>query len=555
MEYAQYDQPPNQHYKVPHLQSAIPILPQNSSPQPYTYKQYPDQASRILPSPHENYQQLSSQYEPMGYPQYGVPGVGMPPPYSISLPQAAAMATAAASGIFNPYPYAMYPNTDTPQGVASRTIRAGHEHEAEGIQNADDRKFRRWTSHNAEESPLYVNAKQSHRKLKLPIARQKLGAHLERKMRGFYGDTYEDSRTLSETLPLTSQTMNKDLPIGINGQKLDASADTGSDECGMPKDIADRLGLKVRCAPSDIKEFEMGNGRKIKSIGRTTADCSFWNEPWKKLRCVFYVFETLIVPLIMGRDFLERTDTLTQHQDRLVDRPPRTGPCRVMHLNRPKRRMRCYIDSDLVKANPDTGAEMELVSPDFVKRKGYAVDASDAAHEEVQFVDGSTARTQGQVTMKFEAYGDAFEEAVPSKARYRTFYVLDGLTTDILLGEDLLYSIKAFTEHASSFVDLDDFGMPVELKGIVWLDRAEQRLARIFGGDLPGISATSALGTAGKRPIIRHFPRLNGHIFRLGDRLVETNRYRHTITNAKVHLPYWQSYRSQNSGRGPSRGS
>lgn len=328
-------------------------------------------------------------------------------------------------------------------------------------------------------------------------------------------DILSEAATPTKPLPLTSQTLNKDLPIGIKGKKLNASADTGSDECGMPKDIADLLDLKVRCAPSDIKEFEIGNGRKIKSIGRTTVDCSFWNEPGKKLRCVFYVFERLIVPLIMGRDFLERTDTLTQRQDRLVDRAPRTGPCRVMHLSRPKRRMRCYIDSDLVEANPDTGAEMELASTDFIKRKGYAVDPPDAAHEVVQFVDGSTARTQGQVTIKFEAYGDAFQEAVPSKARYRTFYVLDGLTTDILLGEDLLYSINAFTEHISSFVDLDDFGMPVELKGIVWLDRAEQRLARIFGGDLPGSSATSALGSAGKRPTIGHIFPLNGHILRL----------------------------------------
>jgi hypothetical protein len=320
----------------------------------------------------------------------------------------------------------------------------------------------------------------------------------------------------TKPLPLTPQTLNKDLPISIKGQMLNASADTGSDECGMPKDVADHLGLKVRCASSDIKEFEIGNGRKIKSIGRTTVNCSFWNEPSKKLRCVFYVFERLIVPLIMGRDFLERTDTLTQHQDRLVDRAPRTGPCRVMHLSRPKRRMRCYIDSDLVEANPDTGAEMELVSPDFIKRKGYVVDAPDTAHEEVQFADGSIARTQGKITIEFEAYGDAFQEAVPSKARYRTLYVLDGLTTDILLGEDLLYSINAFTEHTSSFVDLDDFGMPVELKGIVWLDRAERRLARIFGGDLPGSPATSASGSTGKRPTIGHIFPLNGHVLRLG---------------------------------------
>jgi hypothetical protein len=310
-----------------------------------------------------------------------------------------------------------------------------------------------------------------------------------------------EEHSLTDPSSMSCRALNKDLPINIKGRKLDASPDTGSDECCMPKDVADKLGLKVRCNPSDIKSFEKGDGKILKSIGRTTVDCSFWKEPGRKMRCVVYVFEKLITPLIMGRKFLESTETLTRHQNRLVDRPSRAGFCRVMHLSRPKRRIRCYINSELINANPDTGAEMELVSPEFVKRKGYTVMAPDTEHEEVQFIDGSTARTQGQVTMRFEAYGDALQEAVPTKARYRKFYVLDGLTTDVLLGEDLLYGIKAFTEHASSFVDVDDLGQPLELKGIVWLDRAEQRLARIFGGDISSISAQANPGSTGKRLI------------------------------------------------------
>jgi len=92
---------------------------------------------------------------------------------------------------------------------------------------------------------------------------------------------------------------------------------------------------------------------------------------------------------------------------------------------------------------------------------------------------------------------------VPTKARYRKFYVLDGLTTDVLLGEDLLYGINAFTEHKTSFVDREGIDRSVELKGIVWLDRAEQRLARIFGGDFSGISAALQQADIGKRPIMR----------------------------------------------------
>jgi hypothetical protein len=84
-----------------------------------------------------------------------------------------------------------------------------------------------------------------------------------------------------------------------------------------------------------------------------------------------------------------------------------------MHLSRLEGRMGCYMDSDLIKANPDTDAEMELLSPEFVKRKGHTVTAPGAEREEVQFADDSTARAQGQVTMRFEAYGVTLSRSRP----------------------------------------------------------------------------------------------------------------------------------------------
>jgi len=61
-----------------------------------------------------------------------------------------------------------------------------------------------------------------------------------------------------------------------------------------------------------------------------------------------------------------------------------------------------------------------------------------------------------------------------------------------LLGKDLLYGIKVFTEHASSSVDVNELDELFELKGIVWLDRAAQRLAKMFGG--AGLSAVDTVG-------------------------------------------------------------
>src|SRR2546421_9520219 len=112
MEYqAQYQQPHSQHHAAPHLQGAYQTSSQNAGPtvgsmtsptgpQPHMQQQHPNHASPILPSQTQNqYQQQSGQHPSMGYPQYAVPGAGMPPQYGILHQQAAAaMATAAASG-------------------------------------------------------------------------------------------------------------------------------------------------------------------------------------------------------------------------------------------------------------------------------------------------------------------------------------------------------------------------------------------------------------------------------------------------------------------------
>lgn len=120
MDYAQFQQPPphSQHpHAPPHLQGGYHGGPQNGGPggvsitspsnqQPQMHPQHPNhQASPILPSQGHGYQQQASNqpphqvHQPMGYPQaYGVAAPAMHQPYGISPTQAAAMATAAASG-------------------------------------------------------------------------------------------------------------------------------------------------------------------------------------------------------------------------------------------------------------------------------------------------------------------------------------------------------------------------------------------------------------------------------------------------------------------------
>ena len=249
MEYPpQYQQPQGQHpHASPHMPGPYQATPQNagsavpqmgSPPNPQTHLQqaHPThQASPIVPS-QSHYQQphnpAGSVHQPMNFPQ-SFPA-GMPQSYGISPTQAAAMATAAASGQFYPI------HQDSMTGQMTQGPRGSPR--MAGMQPKDDRSPRspqqmpptgaqvpmqpRRVSHvdsphlqNAqpvlnhvgrpsvppmaapsgvqqtqpspemvpstqEESPLYVNAKQFHRILKRRVARQKLEEQLRLTSKG-----------------------------------------------------------------------------------------------------------------------------------------------------------------------------------------------------------------------------------------------------------------------------------------------------------------------------------------------------------------------------------
>ncbi|MCJ1362154.1 Transcriptional activator [Acarospora aff. strigata] len=263
MDYAQFQPPPphGQHpHAPPHLQGPYHNGPQNGGPggvsitspsnqQPQMHQTHPNhQASPILPSQGHGYQQQQNQashqvHQPIGYPPaYGVAAPSMHQPY-ISATQAAAMATAAASGQGyyamppDPLPGNMgqnprgsprmagvqvkterNPNPRSPQQVPGQMPPLPSQVQVQqGQHMAQQRRMSQHVSsphiqapqpalinHNAprtsvppqmaapqppvqqhqqspeivagsaEESPLYVNAKQFHRILKRRVARQRL---------------------------------------------------------------------------------------------------------------------------------------------------------------------------------------------------------------------------------------------------------------------------------------------------------------------------------------------------------------------------------------------
>lgn len=143
------------------------------------------------------------------------------------------------------------------------------------------------------------------------------------------------------------------------------------------------------------------------------------------------------------------------------------------------------MDGEHVLATPDTGSEVDLISPGFCASKGYEIKPVSDANRFVQLADDRIERLRGRVSASLDIFDSDANGSSGGKGHQRDFYVLDGLPTDVLLGEDALYQMGAFTEHADSFFDVNELEVFSDLNLIIWLQRVEKRIMRSPGGSDP----------------------------------------------------------------------
>jgi hypothetical protein len=97
---------------------------------------------------------------------------------------------------------------------------------------------------------------------------------------------------------------------------VDTSPDTGSDENIISRALAEKLALEITELRPGQKQFCLANGKRIDATGKLSASCAFARDPadvdgeegpepsGALPNCVFYVFQKLTVPVIMGMVFL-----------------------------------------------------------------------------------------------------------------------------------------------------------------------------------------------------------------------------------------------------------
>lgn len=266
------------------------------------------------------------------------------------------------------------------------------------------------------------------------------------------------------------------LPMIIQGTTIISRPDSGSEDSIIAADLVSRLRVDIDSSPESQKEFRVANGKFVRALGRVVLEVAFAKEPSTQLFCTFYIFTHLIIPMIMGMSFLDSTETLVKYKHRLqAYTPPTAGPLQLCSLNSPRCRLYCQANSEPNLANADTGSEVELMSLAYVQKRGFNMTAVDTRSSAVQFADGSTSDLAGKVTIQIVlGTRDGPRLSI-------TFYILKGLTCDILFGEDFLYETDAFETYRNAFSITDDYEA-CDVNTIVWFNMAEWSLSRLWKG-------------------------------------------------------------------------
>ena len=239
-----------------------------------------------------------------------------------------------------------------------------------------------------------------------------------------------------------------ELPVGINGTEYSSIADTGAAENIMDLDTVRKLGLPISIRPDSLLRFSLCDGKIVRSIGKTVAQVTFAKGAPTPTQCSFYVLKKCAVPLIMGKKFLESTETLTKFKHRLRERLATLGRfSRILEIGSSSQRLSCRLDGRDVLVNPDSGSEINVMSSAFAKKHGYYHQRS-THHGRVVLGDGSEAETIGVITASV-ILGSRHE-----KSYQEVFHILPGLSSDILLGEDILHESDAFSQFADDFIDV-----------------------------------------------------------------------------------------------------
>ncbi|GKT92001.1 LOW QUALITY PROTEIN: hypothetical protein Ct61P_09851 [Colletotrichum tofieldiae] len=282
-------------------------------------------------------------------------------------------------------------------------------------------------------------------------------ADTEKKM-----ENLSKSKWHSETRSSTPKQQNGPLVARghIDGREVNALADTGAGYNIVHANFARYLGWESLSRKHDKGEkLRMANGSFIDTIGAFEAVWRFASDPSKSWKITFHVVRNLIHDAVLGKDFLMGSGTMTKHRHRLsrlkrVFRTLQGLPLLfVNNIGTVTQRLQGLIIGDAVEALPDSGSEPNLLSLDYVVRRGMRDLINTNDIRMVQFADGTVQKTMGSLWANW-AYASSSADEGEWSEHFVEFHVLRGCAYDAIIGQDVLEDTDAFTTHEGSFIDI-----------------------------------------------------------------------------------------------------
>jgi len=279
------------------------------------------------------------------------------------------------------------------------------------------------------------------------------------------------------------------LPITFENIRSPATVlaipDTGADVNVICSDLAQELGFDIRVVAN--MDLQLPNGKSVRSYGvataswrfaKSAADCS------QMLECTFRVVRKVASPLILCRDFLKQTQTMTLHRDRLLKRAcPNMQFPSVRALGDVQERFHCSLDGENVQALADSGSDVDLISLKYATKRGFRVEPGKSW---LMFADRSVVRTRGtfraQLTAGFDGIRLPSALPLPTVAASNTqptddrnsssgclvspsveveasrkvietdFHVLEDLRLDAIIGMASLEALAVYTHEPECLV-------------------------------------------------------------------------------------------------------
>ncbi|KAK1448684.1 hypothetical protein CMEL01_07999 [Colletotrichum melonis] len=269
----------------------------------------------------------------------------------------------------------------------------------------------------------------------------------------------------------------------VNGHPVNAICDTGAGCNLVSSSLARRLGFEPPCAlPEEQTGLRLANGKTIMSAGAINAMWTFAHDPQRYWNISFQIISDFAHDIVLGSQFLAASGTMNEHRARLskIPRPLwATSLLFTSNIGSVSQRLQGTIDGVAVQALPDSGSESNLVSLSFARshRNWHrAIDWKD--QRLLRFPDGKFEKTMGSAWAYWASLGQSISPSSCDGAVFQ-FHILESCIHDVILGQDALEELEAFTEHTASFVESDRGLEPVGFNLVTWIPTKRPKMVEV----------------------------------------------------------------------------